>query len=153
MRQRQQAKNATINRELAALKRMFHLGMKATLAKVLRIAAFPHLAENNIRKGFPEDGQYLKITDDCPELWFRSIVDCGRTYGRRISELLTMRVSQVDLSPRVIRLEPGTIKNREDREVVMTDTVHTLLSACVDGKVATDYVIHTQQWEARSRFP
>src|SRR5262249_23752625 len=57
-RQRQEAKNATINRELAALKRMFHLGLKATPAKVLRIPAFPHLIENNVRKGFLEDGQY-----------------------------------------------------------------------------------------------
>src|SRR6476646_12145505 len=72
-RQRNEAKNATINRELAALKRMYHLGLKATPAKVLRIPAFPHLSENNVRKGFLEDGQYSKITAYCPELWFRAI--------------------------------------------------------------------------------
>jgi len=110
-RQRQEAKNATINRELAALKRMFHLGLKATPAKVLRIPAFPHLSENNIRKGFLEDGQYQRIVAYCPELWFRAIVETGRTYGWRISELLNMRVSQVDIAQKVIRLEPGTTKN------------------------------------------
>ncbi|HXO39799.1 MAG TPA: tyrosine-type recombinase/integrase, partial [Candidatus Acidoferrum sp.] len=41
---------------------------------------------------------------------------------------------------RVIRLEPGTTKNREGREVVMTDAIFTLLSACVHGKPADDYV-------------
>ena len=47
-RQREEAKNATINRELALLKRMFRLGMQATPAKVLRISAFPKLVENNV---------------------------------------------------------------------------------------------------------
>jgi integrase len=139
-RQRQEVKNATINRELAALKRMFHLGMKATPAKVLRLPAFPHLAENNVRKGFLEDGQYRKIVAYCPELWFRSIVECGRTYGWRISELLNMQVGQIDLAQKVIRLEPGTTKNGEGREVVMTSTVLSLLKACVTGKTVTDYV-------------
>ena len=60
-RQQEGAANATINRELAALKRMFHLGAKATPPKVLRLPAFPHLEENNIRKGFLEDGQSHKL--------------------------------------------------------------------------------------------
>jgi len=40
----------------------------------------------------------------------------------------------------VIRLEPGTTKNREGREVLMTDKVCRLLSALVHGKSADDYV-------------
>jgi integrase len=139
-RQREGAKNATINRELAALKRMFRLGMQATPAKVLRMPAFPHLQENNVRKGFLEDGQYRKLVEYCPELWFRSLVECGRTYGWRVSELLNLRTKQIDLAQRVIRLEPGTTKNREGREVVMTDAVFNLLSACIQGKSADAFV-------------
>ena len=139
-RQRQAAKNATINRELAALKRMFHLGLHATPAKVLRIPAFPHLIENNVRKGFLEDGQYHNLVAYCPELWFRAILECGRTYGWRISELRNMQVGQIDLVQKVIRLEPGTTKNGEGREVVMTDSVFTLLTACVSGKAADGFV-------------
>jgi Phage integrase family/SOS response associated peptidase (SRAP) len=119
---------------------MYHLGMRSTPSKVLRLPNFPHLVENNVRKGFLEDGQYSKIVAHCPELWFRSIVECGRTYGWRISELLNMQVNQIDLAQRVIRLEPGTTKNREGREVVMTDAVYTLLSACAIDKAADDYV-------------
>jgi hypothetical protein len=57
-RQQENAANATINRELAALKRMFRLGQQATPPKVVRAPKFPILAQNNIRKGFLEDGQY-----------------------------------------------------------------------------------------------
>jgi len=139
-RQQEEAANATINRELAALKRMFHLGQQATPPKVVRAPKFPKLAENNIRKGFLEDGQYRKLIEYCPDLWFRSLVECGRTYGWRVSELLTMRVNQLDVSQRVIRLEPGTTKNRDGREVMMTDEVCMLLSALVHGKPAEDHV-------------
>lgn len=139
-RQQEEAANATINRELAALKRMFRLGQQSTPPRVIRSPKFPKLVENNVRKGFLEDGQYRKLIEYCPELWLRSLVECGRTYGWRISELLSMRVNQLDVAQRVIRLEPGTTKNREGREVLMTDAVCKLLSALVHGKSADDYV-------------
>lgn len=139
-RQEQKAMNATINRELAALKRMFHLGHKTTPPKVNRIPAFPRLAEDNIRKGFLEDSQYEKLFGSCSETWFRTIVEVGRTYGWRIGELLNMRVKQVDVLAGTIRLEPGTTKNRDGREVTMTKRVCELLKLCVFGKKPDDYV-------------
>jgi integrase len=140
LRQGDKAKNATINRELALLKRMFRLGMHATPTRVLRVPAFPKLVENNIRKGFLEDSHYTKLVGAFPQLWFRGMVECGRTYGWRVSELKNLRVNQVDLTQRVIRLEPGTTKNGEGGEVVMTNAVHTILRACVDRKDQADYV-------------
>jgi len=74
------------------------------------------------------------------ELWFRALVECGRTYGWRVSELLGLRVEQVDLVQKVIRLEPGTTKNSDGREVFMTDTVRNLLSASVQGKAPDAHV-------------
>lgn len=47
---------------------------------------------------------------------------------------------QVDSLAKVIRLDPGTTKNRDGREVSMTQTVHALLSECVSGKQPDDYV-------------
>jgi len=143
-RQRESAKNATINRELALLKRMFRLGMQATPARVLRVPAFPKLSENNVRKGFLEDAQYRKLVDSYPKLWFRAMVECGRTYGWRVSELKNLRVHQIDLAQRVIRLEPGTTKNGEGREVVMTGAVYNLLSACAASKDKNDHLFTRQ---------
>jgi integrase len=138
-RQRQGAASSTINRELAALKRMFRLGLAATPPKVYRVPAFPHLREDNVRTGFLEDAQYQKLVEGS-DLWFRAMVEVGRTYGWRISELREMKVAQVNLLSRTIRLEPGTTKNGEGREVSMTKTVYELLAGCVSGKGAADYV-------------
>jgi integrase len=118
----------------------------------VRLPKFPKLAENNIRKGFLEDGQYRKLVEYCPELWFRALVECGRTYGWRVSELLTMRANQVDLSQRVIRLEPGTTKNRDGREVLMTDAVCQLLTALVHGEAGDDYVFTRKNGKRVSDF-
>ena len=101
-------------------------------AKVLGMPAFPHLRENNVRKGFLEDAQLHALVAD-GELWFRALVECGRTYGWRVSELLSLKVNQVDLEQQVIRLDPGTTKNSDGREVFMTDAVRLLLPrACME---------------------
>ena len=139
-RQLENAQNATINREMAALKRMFRIGMYSTPPKVLRLPKFPKLAEDNVRKGFLEDAQYKKLIGYCPEVWFRTLVEMGRTYGWRISELINLKVKQVDVNARIIRLEPGTTKNKDGREVTMTTAVHALLVLCVEGKSADEAV-------------
>ena len=59
--------NGTVNRELAALKRMLNLGAKCTPPKVHFVPKFPHLVEDNIRVGFLEDQQYRKLIEYCPE--------------------------------------------------------------------------------------
>ncbi len=138
-RQQKRAANATVNRELAALKRMYRLGLASTPPKVYRVPSFPHLIEDNVRQGFLEDGQHEKLVKGS-DLWFRAIVEVGKTYGWRVSELVNLHVKQVDLLSRSIRLEPGTTKNREGREVLMTKAVYQLLSACVNGKSPDDQV-------------
>jgi len=139
-RQAAGAANATINRELAALKRMFNLGRRSTPPKVIFVPAFPRLAENNVRQGFLEDDQYEKLLESCPEIWFQTLVEIGATYGWRVGELLKLRVNQIDLTNWTIRLHPGTTKNKEGREVKMTKIVHDLLGMCTEGKDPNDYV-------------
>ena len=53
---------------------------------------------------------------------------------------MELRVRQVDLFGKVIRLEPGTTKNRDGREVSMTQNVYALLSQCVSSKRPDDFV-------------
>jgi integrase len=138
-RQQEGATNATINENWQLPSRMFRLGQQATPPKILRLPHFPHLQENNVRKGFLEDSQFRRLVEGS-ELWFRTLVECGRTYGWRVSELLNMRVAQIDLAQRTIRLEPGTTKNTDGREVVMTAAVRVLVSACISEKSVSEYV-------------
>jgi site-specific recombinase XerD len=78
---------------------------------------FPHLRENNVRKGFLEDSQYLALVKHA-DLWLRTLVECGRTFGWRVSELVGMKVNQVDLMQRVIRLAPARLRTaREERSL------------------------------------
>jgi len=141
-RQSEGAENATINRELALMRRAFQRGLVAMPAKVMRIPPFPRLTENNARQGFLEDAQYSKLAAEAAKvgLWFRAMLAVASNFGWRKGEVLTLRVRQVDLLSRVIRLEQGTTKNGEGRTVKMTEEVYVLLSACVLGKRPDDYV-------------
>ncbi len=141
-RQTEGAENATINRELAALKRMFNLARQSTPPKVNSVPYIAMLRENNIRTGFLESKQHDSLAAETGKigLWLRAMFETGYTYGWRHEELLALRVSQVNLVASTIRLEPGTTKNSEGREVSMTLPVRTLLTQCVHGKGQDDYV-------------
>jgi integrase len=141
-RQEEGAKNATVNRELACLKRMFNLGMQASPPKVHRVPKFPRLAERNVRTGFVEDADYGKLTDACDSigLWMRGLFEIAYNYGWRVGELLNLRVRQVDLLSGTIRLNSGETKNDDGRVVVMTEKVRWLLTGCIASKKPEEYV-------------
>ena len=63
-RQQEGAKNATINRELAALKRMFSLAVQA--GKLSSKPYIPTLEENNARQGFLDHGSFLVMRENLP---------------------------------------------------------------------------------------
>ncbi len=140
-RREEHASNATINRELACLKRMCRLAYQASPPRVLSVPHFPHLKESNVRQGFVTREQYANLVAHCKDLWLRAMLETAYNYGWRVSELLNLRVGQVDLVARTIRLEPGMTKNREGREVtVESGTLLQLLRHCVEAKRPDDYV-------------
>ena len=130
------ASNATVNRELATLKRMYNLAIRSGRLKLGEAPYISMLAERNVRKGFVRDEQYSDLARETGRigLWLRALFELGFTYGWRKAELLGLKVSQVDMLERTIRLEPGTTKNEEGRLVEMTAKVYELLSSLVSGK-------------------
>lgn len=132
------AANATVNREIAALRSMFRLGYSSEPPKVMRLPQFPHLKEDNVRKGFIEPGQFDKMAAAATQLWLRSMLEIYYTYGWRLSEVMSMQVRQADFDAGVIRLDVGTTKNKEGREVHMTSAVRTLLTECARCKQPND---------------
>jgi integrase len=140
------AQPATINRELALLKRAFNLARECTPPKVKIVPYIPMLKESNVRRGFVESVGYVRLAEQCCRvgLWMRALLECGYTYGWRVEELLDLRVRQVDLLASTIRLDPGTTKNDQGREVSMTQTVRELLAedhvfTRDDGKPVLDF--------------
>ncbi len=89
-RQEEGAEAATINRELAIVKRMFYLGMECTPRKVKFVPHIPMFTERNTRKGFLESNDYQRLAAECAKigLWLRTIFELGFTFGWREQEIL-----------------------------------------------------------------
>ena len=134
------AAKATINRELALLRLAFNLGRKARQLQI--VPHFPMYRENNTRQGFLEDAQYDKLAAACAKrgLWLRAMFETAVQFGWRIGELKNMRVRQADIAAGMLRLEPGTTKNREGREAAMPPTLALLIRQCVTGKRPDDHL-------------
>jgi integrase len=120
------AANGTINRELAALKRMLSLGTKDTPPKVNRVPHIPMLEERNVRKGFFEHEEYLALLNGLPSD-LRGPVTFAYKTGWRKSEILGLTWDRVDLDESTVRLEAGETKNSEARTIYLDGELQRLL--------------------------
>jgi len=122
----QRASNGSVNRELAALKRMFNLAAAMTPPKVIRVPYIPMLKESNVRKGFFEHSEYLALRRNLPE-YLKPVLTFGYYTGARVGEILNLRWRQVDLKGGTVHLDPGTTKNDQPRTIPLArELVHTL---------------------------
>src|SRR5512139_384657 len=112
--------NASINRELAALKRMFHLAAECTPPKVSMIPYIPMLKESNVRKGFFEPHEYRAVKDVLPED-LKPVITFGYHSGWRKMEILDLMWDHVDLKEGADRLDPGEPKNEQGRTLYMEE--------------------------------
>jgi integrase len=125
--ERRPASNAEINRELALLKRMFSLALKA--GNLLYRPHIPMLAEANVRTGFFESEQYRSVLAHLPAE-IRPIIQFAYLTGWRItSEVLPLEWRQVDFDAGEVRLEPGTTKNKEGRTFPLTAELRAILKS------------------------
>lgn len=133
-RKRDGAANATINREMALLRRAFHLAAKATPPRVTAIPRFEMLPENNTRQGFLRPEQYEKLKAELlPELVPLLVV--GYHVGCRRGELVPLKIEQVDLDAKQIRLYAGTTKNDEGRVLPIYGDMESVLKAQLEELV------------------
>lgn len=129
------ASNATINRELSALKRMLNLGANQTPPKVDRIPHIPLLEENNTRKGFFEHGEFLALRDALPS-HLKSFITFGYKVGWRLSEIGKLTWKRVDLNQGIVRLEVGETKNDEARTVYLDDELKEIFEQLWEDRKA-----------------
>lgn len=151
-RTEEKAAPATINREMALLRKAFRDGAAATPVKVGIVPRFPMFTENNVRKGFLEQKDFAKMRDALPED-LRPLFVVAYSVGCRLTELLNLRWDQVNLKDGTITLYAGETKNDEGRVIPITDEMRSVLKRTKmtpwvfnrDGQRILDF---RKSWEA-----
>jgi integrase len=117
--------NATINRELAALKRAYVIAIRGE--KLYHRPYIPRLDEDNARQGFFEADEFSAILPHLPD-YIRPAIRFAYITGWRIrSEVLPLTWAQIDFAAGTVRLEVRTTKNKHGRTFVMTSELRALL--------------------------
>lgn len=125
-RLQQGAQAATVNREVAALARMFHLAVKA--GRLSSCPAFPErLEENPPRQGFFEHGEYQAIREHLPPD-YQDVLDFAYYTGWRRREITELTWAEVDLAGGVIRLSPERSKTKAGRLLPLSAPLRDVLS-------------------------
>ena len=123
----------TVNRELAALKRMFSLAVKGE--RLQRMPYILMLTENNARRGFFEREQFAAVCRRLPAYAQPAATFAYLTGWRLKSEVLPLQWRQVDFKAGVVTLDVGSTKNKDGRTFPMIPELRGVLEA---QRVATE---------------
>jgi integrase len=136
------AANATINRELSALKKMLNLGAKSSPPKVDRVPHITMLEENNVKKGFFKHQDFLKFREALP-YHLKNFVTFAYKTGWRFSEISNLTWKQIDRKNNVVRLDAGTTKNKQGRVIYLDSELQDIIQQqFVNQLVGCKYVFH-----------
>ncbi|MDD5759656.1 MAG: site-specific integrase [Desulfobulbaceae bacterium] len=136
------AANATINRELAALKRMLNLGDQQTPPLVDRVPHIPMLKEKNVRRGFFEHEEFLSLRDALPDP-LKGLVTFAYKTGWRVGEITNLTWDKVNLKQGVVKLHAEETKNGEGRTVCLDGELMGVMGKQRDNMIpGCPYVFH-----------
>lgn len=113
---------ATIDREVEVIRAALRLALKRE--QLTKVPYFPSFNADNVRQGFYEAEQTEKIIDKLTEV-LAEVVRFASLAGWRISEILTLQWSSVDLRAGVIRL--ATTKSGRPRTLALTGELLRLI--------------------------
>ena len=113
-RRADKASDATINRELAIVRRGFALGAREEPPMVRKVPYIAKLEEDNARQGFIEQGQYEALLAALPQ-HLKCLLVIGYHCGNRLGELRKLQWSQVDMEAGEIRIEKRQAKGKKPR--------------------------------------
>lgn len=130
-RQAESASNATINRELACLRRAFNLAARA--GRVVSKPYFPMLQEDNVREGFLEQGQFAALRGALPADLRDPITFLWLT-GWRVGEMQTLEWSSVLAD--AIRLQRENSKNKRGRELPLAGELGEVIERAREARKA-----------------
>ena len=125
------AANGTINRSLAALRRMFTLAVEKSKVKFTPAIKFLFESKKiSPRQGFLEDADYQVLFDALPP-YIQPLLAMGFYTGMRLGEIIGLKWHQVKLSDvedeRYVELAAEDTKNAEPRIVPLIDGLPEML--------------------------
>jgi integrase len=123
----EEAQPATIRNELSVLRRAFRVAVERQRLRAPAMPTFPSIRVDNARDVFYTDDEVAAVRKELPEP-LKHLWTVAAWTGWRRNELFRLQWSQVDFDAGVIRLNVGTTKNREGREVPF-DVVPDLVAA------------------------
>lgn len=139
-RQKEGAANASINRELSALRRMFTLAIQEE-----RLRDAPHvpkLQENNARQGFVDHAAFTGLRANLPE-YLRDPITFLYLSGWRVGEMRALEWRDIDLHGRVIRLRPEISKNKDGRLLPLSGELLEIIErAHLGRRLDSPFVFH-----------
>jgi integrase len=113
-RRDQKAADGTVKYELSILRQAFNEAL--TAGKVRYVPPFPKITLENARTEFFTRGEFDALAAELPPS-LRPPIEFAYWTGWRVrSEVLTLKWHQVDFDRGIVRLEPGSTKNKEGRE-------------------------------------
>ena len=115
---------ATVNRELAALRKAFRLAVRQRL--IVEAPAITLLEENNIRQGFVEPRELEVVIEDLPE-YLQDFTRFAYVSAWRRGEVRTLAWSDVNRDTQTILLRQEHSKNKEPRLLPLTGELSEII--------------------------
>jgi integrase/2-polyprenyl-3-methyl-5-hydroxy-6-metoxy-1,4-benzoquinol methylase len=153
-RKEENASNAEVNRELAALKRAFNLALQAE--KITRKPYFPCWEEDNARQGFFEPWEFEAVLAQLPEHLRPPVTWAYDTGWRIYSEILPLTWDRVDLEAGTVRLYRGTTQNKDGRVIALPQVLKDILEQQwrehIESYPGCPFVFHENGREMKSFY-
>ncbi|MGB6066691.1 MAG: tyrosine-type recombinase/integrase [Desulfomonilaceae bacterium] len=137
----QGAKPSTINKEKAALSKMFQVLVELQYVDVNPARQVKDLSEKTSeRQIYISYKDYCHIIDLVPT-WLRPIIQTAYYTGMRRGEIMNLKGGDVDLSRRIIRIEAAMTKERQWKRVpIHRDLVYILQEVVKVRSLATSKI-------------
>jgi integrase len=140
-RRKENASDATVNRELAILQRGFSLALASDPPLIARAPHFPKLQIDNARGGFLEHSQYIALRQALPD-HLKCLLVVGYHVGCRLGELRKLKWDQADLKAKEIRLTAKQTKGKRGRVIPIWGDMAEWLEMEYETRGICEYVFH-----------
>jgi integrase len=145
--QSEKKKNGTINRVVAHLSRMMHIGVRD--GKLARVPYIPKLSEKEaVRTGFVEDAQFKEIRKSLPENLHPLMIFLYTT-GSRVSAAKSIRWAQIEENgaKMYVRLPGIVVKNNEPLMLPLATELAVLLRGAKRNGHVFDATNLRREWD------